>query len=150
MKGMSKEEAVAKAIYEGRNGAACKFWKLITEAHKAPYLADASAAIAAADKWDAEQEAGSSPAATDQGVVCWQWRCNVGGIWGEWKDLGQSVDGFKAGPWKFNLDNGTAELRALYAGACRSQPTSAISPSLDSAIQDELDHPPASIMEEGK
>jgi hypothetical protein len=26
----------------------------------------------------------------------------------------------------------------------------ALSPGLDSAIQDELDHPPASIMEEGK
>jgi hypothetical protein len=157
MKGMTKEEALGEYIDKLFAGYGVAVRKVTDEAIPGePFISISEAkklvraAIAVADKWDAEQGAGSSPAATDHGVVCWQWRCNVGGIWGEWKDLGQSADGFKAGPWKFNLDNGTVELRALYAGACRSQPTSAISPSLDSAIQDEIDHPPASIMEEGK
>jgi hypothetical protein len=119
IKGMTKEEAVAKAIYEGRNGAACKFWKLITEAHKAPYLADARAAIAAADKWDAEEKARTCTHPLAMGAASMgpdgytMWRC---------PDCGASFDDRKP----------------------------AISPGLDSAIQEELDRPPASIMEEGK
>jgi hypothetical protein len=41
-------------------------------------------------------------------------------------------------------------LRGLRVAAQHTGTQSAISPGLDSAIQDELDHPPASIMEEGK
>ena len=44
---MTKHESVAQAIYEARNGAGCKPWSLQTKAHKAPYLADASAALSA-------------------------------------------------------------------------------------------------------
>jgi uncharacterized membrane protein YheB (UPF0754 family) len=84
MKGMSKEDAVAKAIQNAYQDFANK------TAYEHMQMGDlilkhvARAAIAAADKWDAEQR----------------------------------------------------------------QP--AISAGQDAAIQDELDHPPASIMEEGK
>lgn len=39
-------EAVARAIYEGRNGRGCVPWSKREAAHKAPYLKDADAAIA--------------------------------------------------------------------------------------------------------
>lgn len=40
-------ERVAKAIYEGRNGAGCKPWGRLPSGHKQPYLGDARAAIEA-------------------------------------------------------------------------------------------------------
>lgn len=40
-------ERVARAIYEGRNGAGCVPWSRRSGDHKAPYLADARAAIEA-------------------------------------------------------------------------------------------------------
>jgi hypothetical protein len=40
-------ERVAKAIYEKRNGPGCYPWGNRTKGHKAPYLADARAAIEA-------------------------------------------------------------------------------------------------------
>lgn len=40
-------ERVARSIYEGRNGHGCKPWARQTKAHHQPYLADATAAIAA-------------------------------------------------------------------------------------------------------
>lgn len=40
-------ERVARAIYEGRNGAGCVPWSRRPKAHRAPYLSDARAAIEA-------------------------------------------------------------------------------------------------------
>jgi hypothetical protein len=40
-------ERVARAIYENRNGPGCYPWGNRTKAHRAPYLADARAAIEA-------------------------------------------------------------------------------------------------------
>ncbi len=40
-------EAVARAIYESRNGPGCKPWARLPTAHKVPYLIDADAALAA-------------------------------------------------------------------------------------------------------
>lgn len=41
-----EKEAIARAIYERRNGHGCKPWSLLTKAHKEPYLGDAEAAQA--------------------------------------------------------------------------------------------------------
>lgn len=38
-------EAIAKAIYEGRNGKGCKAWARLPKAHQEPYRADARAAV---------------------------------------------------------------------------------------------------------
>lgn len=40
-------ERVARAIYEGRNGAGAKAWASQPKSHRAPYLLDARAAIEA-------------------------------------------------------------------------------------------------------
>lgn len=42
-----KLEAVARAIYEGRNGRGCVPWARQASAHKEPYLKDAEAALLA-------------------------------------------------------------------------------------------------------
>lgn len=42
---MGEKEAIARAIYEWRNGHGCKPWALLTKAHKEPYLGDAEAAL---------------------------------------------------------------------------------------------------------
>lgn len=47
---MTPQERIAKAIYEGRNGAGCKPWEKLPQAHKAPYMADAEAAIKALEE----------------------------------------------------------------------------------------------------
>jgi hypothetical protein len=109
MKGMSKEEAVNLAIS--------------AELEKAGVILagvnPGRAAIAAADKWDAEEKARTCTHPLAMGAASMgpdgytMWRC---------PDCGASFDDRK--------------------------PT--ISAGLDSAIQDELGHPPASIMEEGK
>ncbi len=44
---MDMIETVAKAIYEGRNGAGCKPWSRLPSGHKAPYLGDAMIALEA-------------------------------------------------------------------------------------------------------
>jgi hypothetical protein len=110
MKGMSKEDAVAKAIQDAYQDFADK------TAYEHMQMGDlilkhvASAAIAAADKWDAEQGKGKSMRPLTE-----------------------------------------AEHReVMNALAASGQKQYTISPGLESAIQDELDHPPASIMEEGK
>lgn len=41
------QERIAKAIYEGRNGARCKPWAHQPKAHREPYLIDALAAMKA-------------------------------------------------------------------------------------------------------
>ena len=41
------QERLAKAIYEGRNGRGCAPWGRLPGSHKAPYLADALAAMEA-------------------------------------------------------------------------------------------------------
>jgi len=56
----------------------------------------------------------ASPVA--QEPVAYQYRACIAGKWGDWTDLHQSVEGFRNGPWKSRLENGTCELRALYAG----------------------------------
>jgi hypothetical protein len=93
------------------------------------YDCAARAAIAAADKWDAEQAKGRTA------------------ISGNSQSLGISsgaIGSFQPQP-ALNQDAMDAET------ARRGIKSSlALSPGLDSAIQDELDHPPASIMEEGK
>jgi hypothetical protein len=125
MKGMSKEDAVGKAIQDAYQDFANK------TAYEHMQMGDlilkhvASAAIAAADKWDAEQgeraKTSSANAALEQiASVC-----------------------------SDNMDiacNHRMALDFVRQIASRSN----ISPGLDAAIQDELDHPPASIMEEGK
>jgi hypothetical protein len=110
MKGMSKEDAVAKAIQDAYQDFADK------TAYEHMQMGDlilkhvASAAIAAADKWDAEQAKGKSMRPLTE-----------------------------------------AEHReVMNALAASGQKQYTISPGLESAIQDELDHPPASIMEEGE
>lgn len=50
-------ETVARAIYEARNGAGCKPWSRQSDAHKAPYLADADAALLAMGKIVAKEYA---------------------------------------------------------------------------------------------
>jgi hypothetical protein len=85
-----------------------KYW--LDDTHSCSFLPAARAAIAAADKWDAEQGKGKSMRPLTE-----------------------------------------AEHReVMNALAASGQKQYTISPGLDSAIQDELDHPPASIMEEGK
>jgi hypothetical protein len=110
MKGMSKEDAVAKAIQDAYQDFANK------TAYEHMQMGDlilkhvASVAIAAADKWDAEQAKGKSMRPLTE-----------------------------------------AEHReVMNALAASGQKQYTISSGLESAIQDELDHPPASIMEEGK
>jgi hypothetical protein len=44
----------------------------------------------------------------------WQWRACIGGQWGSWLILDQPVEKFRESQ-RFNLDNGTYELRPLYA-----------------------------------
>jgi hypothetical protein len=112
MKGMSKEEAVADAVRDEYGSRLCsyagqmKYCSRLNPVVSRPCAcaAVASAAIAAADKWDAEEGKG---------------------VW------------LAGAPW---AKDASEKLPAQ----------SAISPGLDYAIQDELDHPPASIMEEGK
>lgn len=41
------QERIARAIYEGRNGAKCKPWAYQPAAHREPYLSDALAAMKA-------------------------------------------------------------------------------------------------------
>jgi hypothetical protein len=96
MKGMSKEEAVAKAI----SGAPFPSKESLRKARLA---------IAAADKWDAEDRRAEFVVTPEIG-----------------SEIASALESYKPRP-------------AVY-----------VSPGLDSAIQDELDHPPASIMEEGK
>lgn len=43
-------ERVARAIYEGRCGRGCKHWRRLLASHRAPYFADARAAIEAMRK----------------------------------------------------------------------------------------------------
>ena len=57
-----------------------------------------------------------------QEPVAYQYRACIAGKWGDWTDLHQSVEGFRNGPWKFGLENGTCELRALYAGTPPATP----------------------------
>lgn len=49
---MMIEEKIAKAIYEGRNGAGAKPWILLPKAHREPYIGDARAALAALSPTD--------------------------------------------------------------------------------------------------
>jgi hypothetical protein len=106
MKGMTKEEAVARAVRDSD----------LAEGHCladdtfVSFLPAARAAIAAADKWDAEE--------------------------GKGKQMRPLTEAEHSAVMNALADSGEKQY--------------AISPGLDSAIQDELDHPPASIMEEGK
>lgn len=56
-----EKEAIARAIYERRNGHGCKPWSLLTKAHKEPYLGDAEAAQALFAPILAEKEVGDDP-----------------------------------------------------------------------------------------
>lgn len=98
MKGMSKEEAVAREL-------AALITEPGAETRVAYCMMLAHAAIATADKWDAEQQ--TLAAATDL-------------------------------------------LPRQHLDPDKWPSRSNISAGQDAAIQDELDHPPASIMEEGK
>lgn len=66
-------EAVAKAIYEGRNGKGCTPWSRQPGAHREPYLKDARAALLAlspGDRWD--RESGQSMMI----AIAWkEWMC---------------------------------------------------------------------------
>lgn len=67
-------------------------------------------------------EAALSASPVAQEPVAYQYRACIAGKWGDWTDLHQSVEGFRNGPWKFGLENGTCELRALYAGTPPATP----------------------------
>jgi hypothetical protein len=119
MNGMTKEEAVGEALRTecvalfGATWSYENAWRL------------ASAAIAAADKWDAEEGNGAKASSSNAALEQIASVCSV------------------------NMDiacNHRMALDFVRQIASRSN----ISPGLNSAIQDELDHPPASIMEEGK
>jgi hypothetical protein len=47
----SVQEPIARAIYEGRNGKGCKPWAHLPDAHKKPYLDDATNAMEADGMW---------------------------------------------------------------------------------------------------
>lgn len=53
-----EKDAIARAIYERRNGHGCKPWSLLPKAHKEPYLGDAEAAQALFAPLLAEKERG--------------------------------------------------------------------------------------------
>jgi hypothetical protein len=135
MKGMSKEEAVAVAIFKWINGH--DGFLVAHPEDKDESREGARLAIAAADKWDAEQSGDQTDAdalrkqaftmpAADQFWLASMIAENVGWVLAPKPEHTES-------PRNHVLGN-----------------TETISPGLDSAIQDELDHPPASIMEEGK
>jgi hypothetical protein len=136
MKGMSKEEAVARAICKSKTceGINCCQWPAQGGRTSCPVKAGgydyaARDAIAAADKWDAEQAKRRTA------------------ISGNSQSLGISsgaIGSFQPQP---ALNQDAMDAEAARRGIKSSL---ALSPGLDSAIQDELDHPPASIMEEGK
>ena len=44
---MTPPEHIAQAIYQSRNGHVCKPWAKLPQSHKAPYMADAEAALSA-------------------------------------------------------------------------------------------------------
>lgn len=44
----------------------------------------------------------------------WQYRFCIGGVWLDWREIDQPMDRF-AKKHQFNLENGTCEIRALYA-----------------------------------
>lgn len=67
-------------------------------------------------------EAALSASPVAQEPVAYQYRACIAGKWGDWTDLHQSVEGFRNGPWKSRLENGTCELRALYAGTPPATP----------------------------
>jgi hypothetical protein len=78
----------------------------------------------------------------------WMWRATVGGVWGSWRLLDQPIDEFKKSAWGFNLGNGTAEVRALYARPERTEPqASAVSAQPDQIediakwLHEETNHP---------
>jgi hypothetical protein len=118
MKGMTKEDAVANAVSDEYGSVLCSYAGQMKYCSRLnPFVsrpcacvAVARAAIAAADKWDAEQGKGKSMRSLTE-----------------------------------------AEHReVMNALAASGQKQYTIFPGLNSAIQEELDHPPASIMEEGK
>jgi hypothetical protein len=125
MKGMSKEEAVRDAIAGCIKCDTTGLAPAVASVFLSGFEEAARAAIAAADKWDAEEgngaKASSANAALEQiASVC-----------------------------SDNMDIACNHRMALdFVRQIASRST--ISPGLESAIQDELDHPPASIMEEGK
>jgi hypothetical protein len=116
MKGMTKEEAAAKAIIAGGYNPATA-----TDISRI--------AIAAADKWDAEQAKGRTA------------------ISGNSQSLGISSGAIDSFQPQSALNQDAMDAEAARRGIKSSL---ALSFGLESAIQDELDHPPASIMEEGK
>lgn len=50
-------ERVARAIYEGRNGAGCRAWGSLPTSHRDPYLKDARVALEATREPTEEMEA---------------------------------------------------------------------------------------------
>lgn len=121
MKGMTKEEVVAKGMADA---AAMNY-----DHNEAIFKLYARAAIVAYDKWDAEQAKGRTA------------------ISGNSQSLGISsgaIGSFQPQP---ALNQDAMDAEAARRGIKSSL---ALSSGLESAIQEELDHPPASIMEEGK
>ena len=63
------------------------------------------------------QALAATPAVGGEGacaVAAWQWRACINGNWGSWMFLPERVDHFRKVN-QFNLDNGTYELRPLFA-----------------------------------
>jgi hypothetical protein len=86
--------------------------------------------------WELQDDARSSADSAQPEV--WMWRATVGGVWGSWRLLDQPIDEFKKSAWGFNLGNGTAEVRALYARPERTEPQTAPS-DIERAFQDACD-----------
>jgi hypothetical protein len=129
MKGMTKEEAVRDAIAGCIKCDTTGLAPAVAAVFLSGFEEAARAAIAAADKWDAEEAKGRTA------------------ISGNSQSLGISsgaIGSFQPQP---ALNQDAMDAEAARRGIKSSL---ALSPGLDSAIQDELDHPPASIMGDGK
>ncbi|WP_024516974.1 hypothetical protein [Bradyrhizobium sp. Tv2a-2] len=77
-------------------------------------------------------------ASAAQEAVAWQWRACISGQWGSWLYLNDPIEKFRQ-LFAFNLDNGTYEVRPLYAAPSQSQPeTDDLAGKLRAAHQDKL------------
>ena len=57
----TRQETIARAIYECRNGRGCLPWARLTKAHREPYLSDATAALTALLALDFPWLVGAAP-----------------------------------------------------------------------------------------
>lgn len=60
-----------------------------------------------------EQTLAEEAAVLSPEPVLWESRTFIEGNWTDWKNVGQPIDEFKAGPWRPYIESGTVEIRAL-------------------------------------